>query len=252
MNDFQYLEPQVLHILGTTDPVKVSTNGKSLEISFLVDDGAISEAKRIDIKKQKTVLEARPHTEQSVATELDRLKKLQGMPTKHQVTFILDPQYGFATVGRKIFDPIGIESTDVECSEWRHYDGANIWLPSQCVSKVYADAYAAPMNRHEVGSTVTYELMDISFTVPDNVKFQLSYTNPGSSIRDRTDALARRSATHETVYTVAASGALLKESADHVWANMGLRKKAVTIAIMCVLMVAPAMVPLVRHFKNRK
>lgn len=76
--------------------------------------------------------------------------------------------------------------------DWKYYEAADVWLPGAAVISHFRKPHGLDGEPNEVAGTMGIELKAVAFDVPEEIKFSLEYTAPGTLIMDRTTCSSER------------------------------------------------------------
>lgn len=244
---FSSIEPLLLRYLKENDSTKVKKVGENLQVTVRITDPEVVRAQKVDLDRQRQLLEAGPNSSEAVAKQIEHLKVLQDMTPKRTVKFVLDPKRGYGVIERENWNAVGHRTVRIQSDKWKYYKPEGIWLPSRCDILYYEDA------SDKVRTKFTCELKQIEFSPRTNVQFALDYRKAGTLIRDRTTPEARTNTYHEVTYTVAADGMLLRDAAADVMREINRRRIAPFWIGLNVLILGPIIIALyMRHKRKMK
>lgn len=252
LGQFSSIEPLVLHHLKESDSTKFEKAGENLRVTVRVTDPHLASTREMDPEQVRKTLGRSAAPPQMVAKQVETLKKLQKMTPKRTVKFLLDPKRGYAVAEREEWTDAGQLIVRVKSEEWKHYEGAGIWLPSRCVAWYFTYPFSFEEFSDKPILTITHQLDVINFG-RKNIQFALVYKEPGTLIIDRTIPEARASTNHQAVFTVAAGGQLLRKAALGASREVDHRRFYFWLLIVNILiLVSIATVLYIRHARKTR
>jgi hypothetical protein len=216
LEGFGAIQPLVLHYLRESEATIVQPTNEMLLVTFRVPDRVLASARDVDLEQRRKVLQSGRNSPEAVDREIENLRKMQGATPKRIITFILDPKYGYAPVGREERTPAGQRIVRIRSGLWKQYAPAGIWLPGQCVASYYTNPFALTDFADEPRLTVTLDLNRIEFRPKKAGSFVLDYRTPGTLIVDRSSPEARQAPSHQVLYTAPADGLSLRRMGEGV------------------------------------
>lgn len=227
LTDFACIEPLVLHELKEGNITKVQDVNEHLMITVRVPDRYLLSLREMDMGRYREELESRTTNKAWIAKWMRTYERLRDMQPERTVSFLLDPQHGYAVTEREEWTAAGQRILLVQSEGWKYHAEADIWLPSRCVASFYTRPAELDEFFDRPIRTITSDLTLVEFVRRD-VQFALDqrsdYKHPGTVVTDRTVPEARASRDHKVIYTVAANGTQLKGMALSVADHRGHRR----------------------------
>jgi hypothetical protein len=204
----------VLHDLSIGDKARVEQETDLTRVTVVIPDPILEAVRRINLTEYRKAWEQGRNTREQVSNAVETMARMQRMEPKRTVTLLLDPKYGYGVVERVDSTLAGQRIVRVVADRWKYYEDARIWLPGRCTE----DCYSIPPSLSKIYDhpiiIQTLQLDRVEFGPQRNVKFALDYSTPGSIIRDRTSAEARKMPRHVATYVVSADKKELRRAGD--------------------------------------
>jgi hypothetical protein len=217
----------VLHDMGESVKTRIEQVGDKLRITVLVSDPELVEARHIDLNEERRKYEGGRNSPELIAKEMKILEDMQKMEPKRTIAFLLDSRYGYGVIEREEWTAAGKRIAHLVAEEWKHYDGADVWLPTRCTESSFMNSYTNISDRPV--SSLTLQLKKVEFGPQGEVTFSLdkkaNYKKPGSAITDRTstkEVSYRVAADQETLLKVAEEAPLRDSSWVWFWVKVNL------------------------------
>ncbi|MEX1228678.1 MAG: hypothetical protein WEB58_00465 [Planctomycetaceae bacterium] len=249
------IESMLLHAVRLGKLISVETGMRDgrdvLHVHVEMPDPLIEQVKDVDFEHNRKLLESGKNSPELIEREMAVLRKLKSLEAKRTIQFILDPSRRYCVLERQELSAEGQVILTCSCDEFESFQDGRIWLPRRCIMyqqqhpAIFYTVHAADEDRPKL--TVRTELVDIAFSVPDNVQFALNYDMPGTHILDRASPEARESDRGVVTYTVSADGKIHDEME-----NNGLGSTARTIIwVNIALLVMIAVIFAIRRVRSR-
>jgi hypothetical protein len=174
---FSGLEPLALHYLAESDSPKVETVGDNVRVTFQVKDRWLANAQQFDVERVRKQADNGANTPAFVASEVERVKRWQGMNPTRTVALLLDSKHGYAVAEREEWTAAGQRIVRIVSDDWQHYAAPDIWLPSRCVAFYYTHPLFLAEFSDEPIATVTHQLQHVEFGKKD-IPFALQGSAP--------------------------------------------------------------------------
>jgi hypothetical protein len=240
---YRGLEPLAIKYIEESSSAKVETAGQKLRLTVEIPDRLLIDARAVNLEERRQFLKkAYLNGAQLAEKEIPALKTMQSMEPKRTVTLVLDAKYGYGVIEREEFTATGKRIVLVQSSEWKYYEPVGIWLPGRCVESYYTERFALTDFSDQPRSSVTFQLDEVQFSLPKDIKFALDYTTAGSMILDRTSLEARERPGHQVAYKVAADGTKLLQIAQSVTPLQNKKTRMWRFLILIFLAIPPATV----------
>lgn len=255
VNDFSSLEPLVLHYAANSDATTVRREGDNFSITMHTDDDYLNNERKRDLVHYRKLLDNGANPPEYINKALANVRRLQAMVPKRTVSMLLDSQHGYSVAERKEWTAAGQLIACFQADNWKFYENAGIWLPGRCVVINYATPYTFEVFSDQPLQTNVFELTRAEFG-ERNEKFVFSekskYKQSGTQIADRTLPEARDRGNGLVVFTVGASGDLLRASASLAAHEANPVRRTIIICILLVLGTAPLAAFIIRNARKRK
>jgi hypothetical protein len=239
LQDLMPIQSLVLHYLSKGNKASVKDEGGLLSVTFEIPDPQIVHARAVDLEKERRKLLKLKNGPDFAEERIAELRRMQTQPPNRKVVFSLDSARGYGVASREEYTADGQLILRAQNKDWQKHGKVGVWLPHTSVVDYYADRFALKNFSDTVRLTVTYQVKQIDFNWHKEISFNLAktYVQPGTTVFDRSLAMARGHPDHAVVSHVAADGSLLRGAAVKASGQMNWKSRYVLIPMIVLLCV---------------
>lgn len=254
LTNFSGIEPLALDYLRNSTNTQVRSEGSNYRITTRVPDPVLMAARAMNLSQYKAWLLYRHSDAEFIKKEIAMYEVLRNLDPQRKVTFLLDSEHGYMVSERDEWNASGERIVSIRSEKWRQLREKDMWLPNRCKALIYGNVQLNKFSKNPL-STITCDLNQIVFSfgpVAFDLTRDANYAKAGTAIVDRTLAESRVRTNHQIAYSIAASGRLLRTSADNIKSETQIRMyRHVFIFILLLPSVVAAIVYIRRRHAQR-
>jgi hypothetical protein len=231
-------ESEIVHLTSPASAHLTIEPGEVLKLRFQIPEPAHLNAQTVDLDQMAQDMKRNGATAETVASAVDRFKRLRSEEAPRRVEMWLDPKLGYALIYRVDSTFEGKRIRTIDCSDFKFTGRASLWLPQKCVIKIYVKNMMQLFGFTDVPTeTRTFGLEQVSFEPRADVTFALD-CQPGTAIFDRSVVAARTAPSGQLNYIAPSTNVALRDSARGVrttWRSGLVIGNVLFLIVLCAL-----------------